>query len=380
MVVSDDGKAGNNTANRLRRALLSLGSINRTVRLFLILSIAISLTLSVIILVGFTPRPSQTIPTSSPTMITSPSTDRFGITKINPTVIGGLEWSSKWDNGDPRRLVNNVDSNDNWFDTAHGNGTYTIDGKGTLTASGDSVRMYVHDPANSRQWSENLEITLYFKRISESQNVDYSGLQVFARTNHGTNGDEDINLCDDRGYGGLVNVNGDWALEKESAHQLDNGYTDVAVRRPPSPLLSSSSLSSSPLSSPSSSPLSQSSASASTSSTNQLPTDTWIGFKYILRNMDNNTKVKLELYRDMTNGANGGGSWQKVTEFVDDGTNFGVDHGSCKPGINSGLPLVHSLIDGSSETGKPMLSVYARHEYGTMQYSRFSIREIEPLP
>ncbi len=359
MVVSDDARASNNAANRLRRALLSLGSINRTVRLFLILSIAISLTLSLIILVEIPPMPSQTIPTSSPATRTSPSTDRFGITKINPTVIGGLEWSSKWDDGVARTIVNTIDPNDKWFDTDHGNGTYTIDGKGTLTASGDTVRMYVHDPANFRQWSENLEITMYFKRINETQTVDYSGLQVFARTNHGTNGDEDINLCDDRGYGGLVNVNGDWAFEKESAHQLDNGYTDVAVQNPQTG--------------------GQQQEQKQQEKQQQLPFNTWIGFKYVLRNMDNNTKVKLELYRDMTNETNGG-SWQKVTEFVDDGTNFGVDHGSCNPGVvNPASPLIHSFIDDSSETKKPMLSVYARHEYGTMQYSRFGIREISSL-
>jgi hypothetical protein len=283
--------------------------------------------------------------------MTPPTIDRFGTSELYPTALGGTEWTSKWDYGAARTLVNTIDPNDNWFDVTHGNNdTYTIDGKGTLTASGDSVRMYVHDPANSRQWSENLEITLYFKRISETSIVDYSGLQVFARTNHGTNGDEDINLCDDRGYGGLVNiVSGEWAFEKESAHQLDNGYTDVAVVRP---------------------------------TKGQIPTNEWIGFKYIVRNMDNNTKVKLELYRDMTNGTNGGGSWQKVTEFVDDGTNFGVgDHGSCNPAgaVNPALPLIHSMIDNSSESKKPMLSVYVRHEDGTMQYSRFSVREISPL-
>jgi hypothetical protein len=96
--------------------------------------------------------------------------------------------------------------------------------------------------------------------------------------------------------------------------------------------------------------------------------------------MDNNSKVKLELYRDMTNGTNGG-SWQKVTEFVDNGSNFGVDHGSCNPAgaVNPALPLIHSMIDNSSESKKPMLSVYVRHEDGNMQYSRFSVREISPL-
>jgi hypothetical protein len=291
------------------------------------------------------PAPTETrVSGQLPNPAPSTSKDKFGITKINPTAPGGIEWSSNWNNGDVRTIGNALDPDDKWFDAAHGEGRYSIDGKGTLVASGDFVRMYVHDPAKVREWSENLEITLYIKRISETQIVDYSGLQVFARTNHGTNGNEDVNLCDDRGYGGLVNVNGEWSFEKESAHHLDNGYDGAAEQRP----------------------------------SGNLPKDTWIGFKYVLRNMDGGSKVKLELYRDTTGGLNGG-NWQKVTEFIDNGNNFGVGHGACKSGVNPGLPLIHSFINASSESKKPMLSVYARHEYGTMAYSNFSIREIDPL-
>ncbi|AIF84236.1 F5/8 type C domain-containing protein [Candidatus Nitrososphaera evergladensis SR1] len=287
-----------------------------------------------------TPSPPTTPPGPGPT----PTKDRFGITKINPTAAGGMEWSSSWDNGHARTIGNAIDPDDKWFDAAHGEGRYAIDGKGTLTASGDFVRMYVHDPAKEREWSENLEITMYIKRISETRTVDYSGLQVFARTNHGTNGNEESNLCDDRGYGGLVNINGEWSFEKETAHHLDNGYAGAAGERP----------------------------------SGDLPKNTWVGFKYVLRNMDDNTKVKLELYRDTTGGANGG-NWQKVTEFVDSGKNFGNGHGACRSGVNPALPLIHSFINSSSESKEPMLTVYARHEYGTMAYSDFTIREIDPL-
>src|SRR5438093_417242 len=82
-------------------------------------------------------------------------------------------------------------------------------------ASGDTVRMYVHDPARKVEWDENLEITVYIRRIGETKSVSYSGLQIFARTNHGTTGDERKHLCDDRGYGAKVTVNGRWEFEKE---------------------------------------------------------------------------------------------------------------------------------------------------------------------
>ena len=32
------------------------------------------------------------------------------------------------------------------------------------------------------------------------------------------------------------------------------------------------------------------------------------------------------------------------------------------------------------KTKKPMIAVYLRHEYGTVEYEKCSIREIEPLP
>ncbi|MEO9362525.1 MAG: hypothetical protein ABI348_01370 [Nitrososphaera sp.] len=338
-----DANESDSKGNRIKRSLLSLLQSPKTRRrLIFVIIAAIVLTLALVLTAGiFKNLPSTMPPTAD---LLSPK-DRFGINRLYPAAPGGIEWSAKWDDGQARTLGNEVDPADVWFDTTDGDGMYTIDGKGTLTASGDVVRMYVRDPAKEREWSENLEITLYFKRLDETQIVSYSGLQVFARTNHGMVGNENINYCDDRGYGGLVGINGSWALEKESAHHLDNGYTDVARQRP----------------------------------SGALPEDTWIGFKYILRNMDGGTKVKLELYRDTTSGLNGG-NWQKVTEFVDDGNNFGVGRGECRPGVDAGLPLIHSFINDSSETKKPMLSVYARHEYGTMEYSNFSIREIGPLP
>jgi hypothetical protein len=203
-----------------------------------------------------------------PAAVSPGSRDRFGVSELYPTAPGGMEWSSKWDNGNARTFGNTFDPDDSWFETTHGIGTYTIDGKGTLTASGNFTRMYVHDPANVREWSENLEITMYIKRINETQLIDYSGLQLFARTNHGTNGNENMNFCDDRGYGVLVLTDGRWKFEKETAHHLTNGYVDLPGQKP----------------------------------WDELPKNTWIGVKYVLRNTDGNTNVKMELYRDLTNG------------------------------------------------------------------------------
>jgi len=275
-------------------------------------------------------------------VVSSASKDRFGITKLYATTSGGLEWTANWNNSTPRSFTRAVDPYDKWFDAAHGEGSYVVDGKGKLTAKGDYVRMYVHDPAKLREWSENLEITVYIKRISETKTLSYSGLQIFARTNHGTIGDEDSNLCDSRGYGAKVKTDGTWSFEKETAHHLSNGYADPGGVQPWS----------------------------------ILPKGTEVGVKYVIRNMPGD-QVKLELYRDLTGGLDGG-NWEKVYEFTDNGKNLGVDAGACEKGVDPALPLIRSLVMPDSETAKPMITVYLRHEFGTMEYSDFSIREISP--
>ncbi len=263
--------------------------------------------------------------------------DPFGISKLHPTV--GREWFSKW-KGKSRQFTG-VDPGDPWFDADHGDARYEVDGKGSLLASGPTVRMYVHDPLKRLEWSENLEITVYCRRINETKLVSYSGLQIFARTDHGTTGNENKNLCDDRGYAAKVTIDGRWEFEKEIRHGDSNGTAIAGTVRP----------------------------------WRELPVGQKVGVKFILRNIASNLQVKLEVYRDLTDGLNGG-TWEKMTEFVDTGSNFGVGKRSPAPNVKPELALIRDLVLPSSENKKPMISVYLRHEFGSMLYEKFSIREI----
>jgi hypothetical protein len=267
--------------------------------------------------------------------------DGFGIRQLVSTKPGGREWFAKWVGAS--RTFTGMDPKDPWFDCNHGDGKYEVDGRGRLTASGPTVRMYVHDPKKQTEWDENLEITVYFTRVSETQRLSYSGLQISARTDHGTTGDERKNLCDDRGYFAKVTVDGRWEFEKEIAHHRDGGNDSVATARP----------------------------------WPELPKNVSIGVKYVLRNLPQD-RVKLELYRDLSGGKDGG-VWEKMTEFTDNGGNFGVGRTPPAPGVRPELPLIHKFVLADSENKKPMISVYLRHEYGTMAYEKLSIREIEPL-
>ncbi len=162
------------------------------------------------------------------------ASDPLRVAELFPTKADGRTYfATSWKNGKAREFRDSTDPMDPWFDAGHGSGRYRIDGKGTLTADGDVVRMYVHDPDRKTEWDENLEITVYITRVTESRRVSYSGPQIFARTNHGTFtggfASEEETLCDDRGLGAKINLRGTWAFEKETCHGADLGYPTAGL-------------------------------------------------------------------------------------------------------------------------------------------------------
>ena len=109
-------------------------------------------------------------------------TDKWGITKLNPSISGGREWFSKWDNGQARTLTSGQDPYDPYDPEFHGrgDGSYTIDGQGVLKAKSTGpggVRMYVYDqnyPTKSgsditpyKKWN-NVEVTVYYMRVDDT--------------------------------------------------------------------------------------------------------------------------------------------------------------------------------------------------------------------
>ena len=282
----------------------------------------------------------------------APALDAFGIAQLAPSKPGGIVWAATAWSKAPRAFTGQ-DPADPWFDCGHGEASYTVDGQGTLDAKGPIVRMYVHAPDRSTEWGPDLEVTVYVTRLGEDRRVSYSGPQIFARTNHGTYtgryGSELQTLCDDRGLGAKVNLNGTFAFEKETDHHSPNGYaTAGAVKR----------------------------------WADGWPLDKTVGLKYLVRDVLDGTgkpvAVKLELWCDETGGAQGG-HWEKVTEFTDDGTDLGVGSSPCAPGVDPALMSLRPLMLPDSETKRPQLSVYFRHEYGEMAYQRASVREVLPL-
>jgi hypothetical protein len=266
-------------------------------------------------------------------------TDKWGITKLNPTISGGREWFSKWDNGQARTFT--WGQEDPYDPELHGrgNGTYIINGQGVLTAKSPlgvgPVRMYVYDqnyPTTSgaditpfKKWN-NVEVTVYYKRVSDSGNPN-NGMVAAAKINHDNTDDVP---CSARGYYGKFQHDGKTRFEKELRH------TDSWVKTEPISWWS------------------------------VLPSHVWIGYKYIVRDVNNGTHVRLELWRDLTDGANGG-TWEMVDEEVDAG------------GWGTGMPPCAPDKDPAQIMTGPNLSVFIRNDDVTdVQYKKWSIREIAP--
>jgi len=280
-----------------------------------------------------------------PTSVTiSSDRDKFGIAKLNPTVLLGREWFSKWDNGHARSWSSkgisrrNADPDDSESDL-HSNvpSKCTVDGKGKMVMEGINPRLYIN--SMGKKW-QNVEMTVYFMALNPYPNGSinvYSRLA--ARSEH-----QNEYTCASSGHTmGMFEIKGNGAvqLRKELVHP---SYADNIISTVKGPAR-----------------------------------NVRMGMKYVLRNKGKG--ILSQAYMDSTGGANGG-NWVKVLEKWDTG-NWPMTTPSelnVFKSAKSGSGVCKKIATPTSLWMEPCTSCYLRSDGNYVQYDSFSIREIAPLP
>jgi hypothetical protein len=258
------------------------------------------------------------------------------IKMIFPTAPNGRIWYSNWTKGYQVSLRSGErNPYDNNF-IARGNGTISI-ARGIAHLQGDSPRMYVYDEKKEKKWG-NVEVTVYAKRISELGIKSSQGFVIGARSEH--QDANDTTPCLGRTYYGRLLYDGRAVFQKEVIHE--GAYS---INKPE-----------------------KNNKAHWNTPDGSLPKNIWIGLKFIVRTNEDQKSVTLQLYRDLTDGKNGG-TWEKIAEFIDTGDWSQTDSGAdvfAKCGYSAGKVLLD-----------PGHSVFIRNDLvQDAQYKNFSIREI----
>jgi hypothetical protein len=279
---------------------------------------------------GDTPTPGPTTPPGTG------GVDAFGITNLYPDVAGTQEWNSlHWDNGVERILSGSAGTRDPYDPTGwsqyRGTGTLTFTGNVLLLMGGGEPRIYINpyegsSETNPEVFWKNVEISVYYMRTG-SDGANWGGCIIGARS--GPNGHTGTNPCTATTYYARLRHDGKIDFEKELAHSastvgISQEYWDG----------------------------------------NPLPSNRWIGMKYCVYNINNDTNVKLEMYLDTSSNGSGGGTWEKVLELVDDG-NWSAPADSCT------FPDTHIITGGGGV-------VFIRNtNIAEARYKWFTVREID---
>jgi len=270
--------------------------------------------------------------------------DTFGLTEMYPTKAGTREWNSAhWANGVVRTIQYAPDPYDptGWTDD-HSGGTdgFYIDGSGVMRMSGSGPRFHINSTLTNKvsaQLFVNTEYTAYFKHQG-TNGADWGGMIVGARSGplgHASNGG---NNCDATTYYARFRDDGKWDFEKELNHPGSTFWSGSGYNTQ-DPLWGNGV---------------------------KLPERRWIGMKYLAYNIENNSKVTLQLYIDSTsNGiATNGGNWEKVGEVTDAGNWPSGDVTNCGYDQNTIILPGHGTF-------------LMRTDGDTASYKMVSIREID---
>ncbi len=271
--------------------------------------------------------------------------DTFGISQLYPTKAGSKLWNSAhWNNGVKRTITYDEDQYDptGWTeDHSAGTDGFRIDGSGTMTMSGSGPRFHINSLKSSKvpaQFFRDVEFTAYYQRRGKA-GENYGGMVAGVRSGplgHGSSGGND---CDATTYYARFRNDGKWDFEKELRHP-GSAYWSGSGYNKQDPLWKGE----------------------------PLPANRWIGMKYIIYNIKNNSQVRLEVHIDsISNGdPKNGGRWELVGTVT--------DTGSWPSGDVSGCPYAQNaiILEGHG-------TLLMRTDGDTAVYKMVSLREISPV-
>lgn len=265
--------------------------------------------------------------------------DSFGIIKVYPTATGFTDWqSTHWHNGNGRTINNGRDPEDiTGWSQKRGDDDLDIDGNGLMEmGGGNQPRLYINpypesDETNPDQFFKNVEATVYYQRIGNDGAAN-GGLVIGLRSGpngHSVHGD----YCDATTYYGRLRHDGYVDFYKELKHS--GGKAEQRIKLYTSGV---------------------------------LPSQQWLGMKFIAYNINSDSQVKLEIYIDNTSDGDvsRGGEWTLVGEIIDEG-NWHVpeDVSSCTYNDN------HIITTGGGAV------VIRNTGIASAEYKYLSVREID---
>ncbi|HYR59092.1 MAG TPA: hypothetical protein VEO95_10695 [Chthoniobacteraceae bacterium] len=253
--------------------------------------------------------------------------DGARIAQLFPTLPGGREWMAQWEKA---RVVPayEIDPEDAAFRNEEGELRIA---DGVAHARAGMTRLVVLTPKDARgaytrpMW-RNVEMTIYARRGTEAQVLDYQAFYLSARSGERHN---DAVPCEGTSYHATARFDGQCGFKKELWHP--GGYTQLRPEPAPKPWPT-------------------------------VPARRWIGMKFVCRNCDADRHVRLELFLD----ADANGEWKRVAELTDTGDWFGEKPGCDRP--------QNAIIT----EGRP--AVYFRTDQMPVELKNFSVREVAPLP
>jgi hypothetical protein len=344
--------------------------------------------------------------------------DVYGITQLYTTKSGAREWFSNWHNNSGSRAFRNAanqqwsfpavngqnqDPNDSeYLSMAGGPTAWFIDGSSGIATwkqednppadPPPTCRPFIIDyPAGinaydigtqdpPRQTWLNVEITAYARFHSYAlDGINNSFMRLSARSNH-----FNITNCNCDGLGYDFNLIGNpshayaFLINKEIIHPNYGAASDM-INVAQSHFITIPSYS-------------------RRSNIQRFPLLRWIGMKFVVRNITSNGLVRLEAYRDLTNG-NNGGDWLKLADITDDGidSHWGANTTTTRNNLDTawattdgcGTPgeLDNFIESHTSRVGNynPIItragySCYIRIDsISKVELKKFSVREIDPI-